>query len=1103
MIDVSIAESFLKKINQIYFDNSNDDNTKLLLISSDFTSLLKKIVHNLNIKSISGYSLSLFIINRYNLDDYHSSFFREFYFKVKRIKKDKNSKVKPEKLEFYYHLIISVISRIFNIEINDDTNKIVRKYADQKSQTVNKREDFYRVKIIDNRKVDNQRFILCTDEDLGEFNLILKDDWTEISNIIFPKLSVNLFKVEINTDNNELRVICDNNSYLVIEPDYLIDVTDISQHSEKNSYYHYFVKRYIKISTFSEALLVGSIVNSIFDDLLIDNNLDFMTLLEKAIKSRLLTFFVLLKENENFFSDFKNRIQNYYDNLISIINKLEKGEYSTEPSFIAPDFGIQGRLDLLIESENTTTIMELKSGRSPKINNQIEIGKRKISAGAWREHIFQIAGYNLLIEYAEGIERFNTCLIYAGDDKYPIRVSSIDKYTLLQFILMRNYLVALEFKLKAGDFKIIDNLNKLIFSQNFEEINQFARRDIKQFHSVYSNNREITKKWFLKISEFISKEIFINKYGNADANSLGSSSFWLDDERTKIQNKTILVNLKFDLLESDFETMHLVFFSDNGDDKSVFRVGDLVIIYPFSSENKNPTKNVIYKGYIKELNSNKIQVSFRNKKINKSKFLLNDRWNLEIDQSDINTKNQFSAIFELLMLTTAKQDIILGLNNQEFDDKIYNSDLKLNNSQKNIFNKAINASKYFMIQGPPGTGKTSYMLAALSKFYFQESEKTILISAYTNRAVEEIYSSIIKEIPESEIIRIGTKTGGDSDSVLLSELSNKMKIRELFDKLKKTRIIISTISSLYTNYELFRLKKFDIAIIDEASQILEPQIIGVISKVEKFILIGDENQLPAVTLQEDFDCKIEDEELNRIGMLNLNNSYFERMITLCKINDWGNSYGTLEEQARMHVEIMEFPNINYYNNNLKAIHSKQFAPQLLFDRKSSSLLEKFLATYRVSFIDCPIELDSKISRSEAIITKRIIELIDQKNKITKSSTIGVISPFKLQCNNIIKEISPSFNELITVDTVERYQGSQREIIIISMAVNSESLLERATSSNALMDIDRKLNVAITRAKEHLIMLGNSDILSKSKDYKKFIEYCKIKNSYIKFEEFII
>ena len=130
-------------------------------------------------------------------------------------------------------------------------------------------------------------------------------------------------------------------------------------------------------------------------------------------------------------------------------------------------------------------------------------------------------------------------------------------------------------------------------------------------------------------------------------------------------------------------------------------------------------------------------------------------------------------------------------------------------------------------------------------------------------------------------------------------------------------------------------------------------------------------------------------------------------------------------------------------------------------------------------------------------------MIDQKNKITKSSTIGVISPFKLQCNNIIKEISPNYNELITVDTVERYQGSQREIIIISMAVNSESLLERATSSNALMDIDRKLNVAITRAKEHLIMLGNSDILSKSKDYKKFIEYCKIKNSYIKFEEFII
>jgi len=237
-------------------------------------------------------------------------------------------------------------------------------------------------------------------------------------------------------------------------------------------------------------------------------------------------------------------------------------------------------------------------------------------------------------------------------------------------------------------------------------------------------------------------------------------------------------------------------------------------------------------------------------------------------------------------------------------------------------------------------------------------------------------------------------------------------------------------------------------------------------------------------------------------MYNLNNSYFERMIALSKKNNWLQSYGTLEEQARMHIEIMEFPNINFYNNSLKAIHSKQFAQQTLFSHSSNSFIEKFLSNYRVAFIDCPIELDSKISRSEAIITNRIIELIDKKSKITKSSIIGVISPFKLQCNNIIKEISPNFNEFITVDTVERYQGSQREIIIISMAVNSENLLDRATSSNELLGIDRKLNVAITRAKEHLIMLGNSEILSKSSNYKRFIEYCKSKNSYIKFEEFI-
>jgi len=745
--------------------------------------------------------------------------------------------------------------------------------------------------------------------------------------------------------------------------------------------------------------------------------------------------------------------------------------------------------------------MELKSGKIPNVRYMVNVNGKNVQNDVWLEHIYQVTGYDILMNYIAPDINLNSCIIYIQDTNKPVRVIVIENFIKSRFINFRNWIAALDYKLRNGEFKVIEKIMEFPSIPAFNHLSPFAKDDIILFNKTYLRSSDLLKEWFKVCSKFISNEIYFSKIGNSESNQYSNSSFWKDELNVKLENRIILTDLNLNVLESDFQNMHLVFIRNKPEQKSVFRIGDIVLVYPENNQ-FNPTKNIIYKAYIKLINKKSIFISLRNKKVNKSRFLISDNWNLELDISDNNTKNQYSSIFELLLAPADKTAILLGISNQEMDNLEYHPELKLNSKQTELFNASINAKNYFLIQGPPGTGKTSYMLAALVLYYFGSTNKQLLITAYTNRAVEEIFESINKYISNDNILRVGTKTGNSSDKILLSILSESLTIKELQKRIDNTRIVISTISSLNTNKEIFQLKNFDIAIVDEASQILEPQIIGILTQVSKFILIGDEKQLPAVTLQKPSDLTINNDKLNEIELYNLGDSYFARMLKICEKNRWYKCFGSLNEQARMHKEIQDFPNIYFYNNILQTICDEQQHGSRLFQENNNSSLEQFLSGYRVCFIDCPIEYENKISFTESTIVKKIINIINHNKPIIHKYNVGVISPFKLQCNNISMELSEELRELVTVDTVERYQGSQRDIIIISMAVNSKSLLDRTISESNNSNIDRKLNVAITRAKEHLIMVGNSEILVLSENYKNFINYCKSKNSYSKLDQFI-
>lgn len=158
-------------------------------------------------------------------------------------------------------------------------------------------------------------------------------------------------------------------------------------------------------------------------------------------------------------------------------------------------------------------------------------------------------------------------------------------------------------------------------------------------------------------------------------------------------------------------------------------------------------------------------------------------------------------------------------------------------------------------------------------------EKPLLVLAYTNRAVDELCEAIesLGGSHKDSYIRIGSRFGTDPAymdkllDVCLADIHNR---KDLLDLLKSKKIIIGTASSLLGKSELFQLLSFEWALIDEASQILDPAILEILTRVDRFIMIGDHKQLPAVVTQHKKWSEVTDEEMNDAGIYDLSHSLF-------------------------------------------------------------------------------------------------------------------------------------------------------------------------------------------------------------------------------------
>jgi len=226
------------------------------------------------------------------------------------------------------------------------------------------------------------------------------------------------------------------------------------------------------------------------------------------------------------------------------------------------------------------------------------------------------------------------------------------------------------------------------------------------------------------------------------------------------------------------------------------------------------------------------------------------------------------------------------------------------------------------------------------------------------------------------------------------------------------------------------------------------------------------------------------------------------MMNTCKSNQWSWAYDILREQGRMHQTIMQFPSDQFYDGALKVLQQpemkRELEKQLTFktDPHWTGLLLT-LSRKRMIYIPSPTDNQgkSKINRKEAELVVTCIQSIYQlyhfNDKPIHSHTIGVITPYRAQIAQIRKSLQDKrmSPDDLSIDTVERYQGGARDIIILSLCTNRFSQIQNMIS---LSDdgVDRKLNVALTRARHQLIIIGNEEILEAYPVYKSLIAYCR-------------
>ena len=439
----------------------------------------------------------------------------------------------------------------------------------------------------------------------------------------------------------------------------------------------------------------------------------------------------------------------------------------------------------------------------------------------------------------------------------------------------------------------------------------------------------------------------------------------------------------------------------------------------------------------------------------------------------------------------------------------------LNRTQEEAVNKVLWAKDVAVVHGPPGTGKTTTLVEAIYETLRRENQ--VLVCAQSNMAVDWISEKLVDR--GVNVLRIGNPTRVN-DKMLsftyerrfedhpdyaqlwairkairelrahrkrgddkyhqklerLKERATELEIRINAELFGEARVIACTLVG--SAHRLLERQKFGTLFIDEAAQALEAACWIPLRKVSRVVLAGDHCQLPPT--------------VKSIAALKggLGKTLMERIV-----ENKPEVVTLLKMQYRMNEEIMRFSSSWFYGNQVESAPEVKYRsildfdiPMTWIDTSQFEIPEESNLTFKEQFVG---ESFGRINKAEAELTLLTLETyfnkIGKQRILDERLDVGIISPYRAQVQYLRRQIKKKewakpYRQLISVNTVDGFQGQERDIILISLVrANDDGQI------GFLRDL-RRMNVAITRARMKLIILGDASTMTRHPFYRKLYDY---------------
>jgi len=944
------------------------------------------------------------------------------------------------------------ISRVFVVDVPGSLLRLLPANGKPQSEHLKVNKLYIRCIV---RSFDDH--VIVADADEGELHIDYANtedgrDFGYLKKVLREGMQLNLLDCHVDAQVITPQVI-------VVEPDFLLDISSLA--ACFTAYGHhpllYTVNR-LKPQSNTQATLLGNFAGTALDDVIHHPNVTLQQSLQRSYREQA----DRIRACEDFDQEkFEQAAAQQMQNIREAVSLLSPKQALLEPSFICERLGLQGRVDLM--TADMQLLVEQKSGKNMKIEYQ----SHDAHGMQLENHYVQLLLYYGILRYNFGKSdrQVDTRLLYS---RYPAAkgLVVVNYYRTLfrEAIRLRNQIVATELLIARDGFgRILPLLNADIIYKGVPQdgfFHRFVAPSLQTLNSQLSSLSALERAYFERMMTFVYREQQCQKLGVVEGQGGATSDLWqmpLSEKREtgNIYTDLTVVDRQRSCDDGGFDVITLQLSGEAIHAPINFRLGDMVYLYQYKAE-PDVRESILYKGVLQDIKNGVLVVLLNDGQQNPDIFPVSStHWAIEHGGSDVGTNSQIRGLYQFVTAPVHRRQLLLGQR-----EPIADASLLLSKSYHphydDILLRAKQARDYFLLVGPPGTGKTSMAL----RFMVEEelsstSSSSILLMAYTNRAVDEIRAML-------------------QDAGLADE----------------ERIVTGTTSMMQARPFLMAGRHFSLAIIDEASQILEPSIIGLLSNVDidRFVMIGDHKQLPAVVQQTAEQAAVDSEELRGIGISDCRQSLFERLYRWECSQGRTQFIGTLNHQGRMHPEVAQFPSAMFYTREqLQPVPLKhQLEGSLDYDLPAEDTLDELLKERRMLFLPVVPQHPFSSPKSNTDEAQLVADLLHRIRRFYGSrfdakKTVGIIVPYRNQIAAIRQAIGDdeAFAD-VTIDTVERYQGSQREVIIYSFTVSRRYQLDFLTN-NSYTDVDgslvdRKLNVALTRARRQMLMVGNPNIL---------------------------